>query len=144
MSVKIKVVIDTQLFLRATLNRLTLTGKIVFEMSEKYDVIFSVETKNELISVLRRPKLRAKFSQLTEKRIQATLGVFESGILVQLPDEIPNVARDPKDNIFLACALVGLANYIVTEDQDLRVLHPYKGIAIIGIGDFWKILHTEQ
>jgi uncharacterized protein len=44
--------------------------------------------------------------------------------------------RDPKDNKFLELAISGNANYILTNDKDLLVLHPYQAIKIITPADF--------
>jgi len=57
-----------------------------------------------------------------------------------LVTEVPTVARDPKDDIFLACAEVGKAQYIVSEDNDLLVLNPYQSIQIVNVLDFMKIV----
>lgn len=58
--------------------------------------------------------------------------------------EVPAVGRDPKDDIFLACALVGKAQYIVSEDNDLLVLNPYQSIKIINVLEFLKIIRPPQ
>jgi predicted nucleic acid-binding protein len=58
--------------------------------------------------------------------------------------EVSAVGRDPKDDIFLACAAVGKARYIVSEDYDLLVLDPYKSIRIINVLDFVKIITPPQ
>lgn len=39
--------------------------------------------------------------------------------------------RDPKDDKFLELAIDGRADAIVTGDQDLLVLHPFRGIAVL-------------
>jgi predicted nucleic acid-binding protein len=39
--------------------------------------------------------------------------------------------RDPKDDKLLALALSGRADVIVTGDEDLCVLHPWRGISIL-------------
>lgn len=58
------------------------------------------------------------------------------------PEEVPAVSRDPKDDIFLACAKAAEAQYIVTEDKDLLVLNPYNGIQIINALDFLRVLQA--
>ena len=39
--------------------------------------------------------------------------------------------RDPDDNMYLELALVAQASMIVSGDQDLLVLHPWRGIPIV-------------
>ena len=57
--------------------------------------------------------------------------------------EVEAVSRDPKDDIFLACAKVSNAQYLVSEDKDLLVLNPYEGIQIINALEFLQILNAQ-
>jgi putative PIN family toxin of toxin-antitoxin system len=41
------------------------------------------------------------------------------------------VCRDPKDNMVLELAVSGHADYIITGDQDLLILDPFRGIRIM-------------
>ena len=57
----------------------------------------------------------------------------DAGIL-----EIESACRDPKDNHFLALALAlaAEADVLVSSDEDLLVLHPWRGIPIITPAEF--------
>ena len=46
------------------------------------------------------------------------------------------VCRDPKDDKFLELAVNGRADFLISSDLDLRVLHPFQGIPIISPPDF--------
>ena len=46
-------------------------------------------------------------------------------------DESIHDCRDPKDNKFLELAVSGDATHLVTGDDDLLVLHPFRGVAIV-------------
>jgi predicted nucleic acid-binding protein len=46
---------------------------------------------------------------------------------------------NPKDNKFLSLALDADVMAIVTSDKELKVLHPYKGIAIPSPADFMRL-----
>jgi predicted nucleic acid-binding protein len=59
-------------------------------------------------------------------------------------EEIAAISRDPKDDIFLATALEAQAQYLVTEDNDLLVLHPYETIRILNALDFLHVLQDLQ
>lgn len=115
-------------------------GKILFELSDRYQIIFSAETRKEVEDVLNRPHLCARFTQLTDGFVQTILAIFDTAELVTLPEHAPPVSRGPKDDIFLACAVTGQAQYLITEDQGLLVLHPYQGIQIIDIPAFFDII----
>jgi predicted nucleic acid-binding protein len=50
--------------------------------------------------------------------------------------------RDPKDNKFLALAIDGQADAIIRGDDDLHVLHPFRGIPILTPREF--VEHLER
>jgi predicted nucleic acid-binding protein len=56
------------------------------------------------------------------------------------PAEVPAVSRDPKDDIFLACAVVNNAQYVVIEDKDLLVLDPCGSIRIVNVLEFLHVI----
>ncbi len=49
---------------------------------------------------------------------------------VEVTDVI-TACRDAKDNKFLEVAVSGRASHIITGDEDLLVLHPFRGIAVV-------------
>lgn len=44
--------------------------------------------------------------------------------------------RDPTDDKFLELAISGKAEFLVTGDEDLLVLHPFQDTAILTPSDF--------
>ena len=52
------------------------------------------------------------------------------------------ICRDPKDDMLLALAVDGNADYLITGDQDLLVLHPFRSIRILSPADF--LAHVER
>lgn len=143
---KIKAVIDTQIFLRAAVNLKSLPAKIIFDLRTNYQLVASEAILLEVKDVLNRPKIRAKFPHLTDSIVERVIDVLSAAPMVK-PTEIESVARDPKDNMFLACAKVAEAQYIVSEDKDLLVLNPYEGIQIVNALEFLQVLQklpTEE
>ena len=57
-----------------------------------------------------------------------------------LISELINKCRDPKDNKFLEVAVNGNATHIITGDQDLLELHPFRGISILTLRQFLQII----
>jgi putative PIN family toxin of toxin-antitoxin system len=45
--------------------------------------------------------------------------------------EAIHACRDPKDNKFLELAVNGKADYIITGDNDLLILHPFRAIPVL-------------
>jgi predicted nucleic acid-binding protein len=60
------------------------------------------------------------------------------------PTEIITACRDKDDNKFLEIALSGQADLLVTNDSDLLVLHPFRGIPIVSPGVLWSLLAENQ
>ncbi len=108
----IRAVIDTQLFLRAAVNRRSLPAKIIFDLSTAYDLIVSPAIVAEIKDVLNRPKLRLKFPSLTEGVVNEVFELLNAAETVN-PAIVEHVSRDPKDDIFLACAKAAAVEYLV-------------------------------
>ncbi|MEP6987370.1 MAG: putative toxin-antitoxin system toxin component, PIN family [Chloroflexota bacterium] len=136
------IVIDTQLVLRATLNERSLPAKIFFNYGQHYILAVSPGIRAEVEDVLTRPSIRKKFSSITDESVTRTLAVLDAGQQVT-PEDVPAVSRDPKDDIFLATAVVSGAQYLVTEDNDLLVLNPYQGIRILNALEFLNIIQPS-
>lgn len=135
------VVFDTQLLLRAAVNERSLPARLFFEFGQYYILAVSPGMRAEAEDVLNRSALRAKFSALTDEAVARVLTVLDGGQQV-LPEVVPAVSRDPKDDIFLATAVESGAQYLVTEDKDLLVLNPYKGIRILNALEFLQIIQA--
>lgn len=140
---KIKAVIDTQIFLRAAINLNSLPAKIVFGLPANYQLVISEATLVEVRDVLNRPKIRAKFPHLTDTIVERVMDVLSAADMVK-PTEVESASRDPKDDIFLACAKAAEAQYIVSEDNDLLVLNPYEGIQIVNASQFLEVLQQPS
>ncbi|MBI1281436.1 MAG: putative toxin-antitoxin system toxin component, PIN family [Anaerolineaceae bacterium] len=136
------IVIDTQLVLRATLNERSLPAKIFFNYGHLYILAVSPGIRAEVADVLTRPSIRAKFTSITDESVARVLSILDAGQQIS-PEDVPPVSRDPKDDIFLATAVMSGAQYIVTEDKDLLVLNPYEGIRILNALEFLNIIQPS-
>ena len=57
---------------------------------------------------------------------------------------VRRVAQDPSDDVFLAAALEGRADYIVTLDRHLLSLKQYHSVQIIRPASFLRHLRTKN
>ena len=90
-------------------------------------MIDSLETMEELEDVL----IRFRFDPyLTlSERIEFFDVMGHDALFIE--SVLPITAcRDPKDDKFLALAITGQADFILTGDNDLLTLHPFRGIDI--------------
>jgi len=68
-----------------------------------------------------------------------------TGSTFVIPRAKPNVIlEDPDDDKFIACAIEGQADYIVSEDKDLRRLGHYEHIRILGKQAFLGMLEAVE
>jgi uncharacterized protein len=63
------------------------------------------------------------------------LSLVQKSTLIKIQEKIEE-CRDPKDNKFLELAIDGKATEIVSGDQDLLILHPFRGIPIVTVSQF--------
>jgi uncharacterized protein len=88
---------------------------------------------DELATVLSRPKFDAYVSSaVREEFIRKILRISVRVEIIQRVE----VCRDPKDDKFLEIAVNGDADWLLTGDSDLLVLHPFQDTAIVTPGDF--------
>ena len=114
----VKAVLDTNVFLRALINPHSRCGRLLGEFSREYELVLSPAIVREVLEVLHRPRLRAKFPAIAQLDVARVIALFEQALVVE-PDEVPPVSRDPDDDKFLACARAAEAEYLVTEDKDI-------------------------
>ena len=99
---------------------------------EQATVIGVIVLSNSVLSELEEVLYRPKFDRyLTKERRQEFLeNLTENAQFIDVTEQI-NECRDPKDNKYLELALSGQAECIVTGDDDLLVLNPWRGIEIL-------------
>ncbi|GGG90120.1 PIN domain-containing protein [Parapedobacter pyrenivorans] len=96
-------------------------------------IVLSKATADEFKGVFVRPKFD-RYLPLAV-RLEIIEG-FDSLAVYINPRHTVTDCRDPKDNKFLEIALSAKASAIITGDQDLLVLHPYKDIPVINAATF--------
>ncbi|NWG17673.1 MAG: putative toxin-antitoxin system toxin component, PIN family [Chloroflexi bacterium] len=138
-----KVVFDTQVFLRALINPRSACGRLIFEQSADYILYTADQIDNEVIEVLGRSLIREKFPQITDRTVQLVKTVLEQAHRVTVNSgDVEPICRDSKDDIFLACAKVAQADYLVSEDKDLLVLQRHYNTKIVNVAAFLTMLET--
>ena len=99
-------------------------------------LLASPETLAEYQEVI----LRRKFDRYaSRKRRQVFINELIQGVeQIGIIEEI-KACRDPKDNQFLEVAVNGIADALITGDQDLLDLHPFRDIAILTPTQFLSV-----
>lgn len=99
-------------------------------------LLFSLPTLAELEEVLWRNKFDRYISHEERKQFLTSLILHSTPIET---NETISECRDPKDNKFLELAVCGKADFIISGDEDLLVLNPFRNIQIITPDSFLKI-----
>lgn len=121
----IRAVVDTNVYISA----LVFGGKpaSVIQLAELgvYLWVTSSEIKAELVETLVN-----KFGWPKNRAERACRELWDEAYWVMPPRDV-RASRDAKDDFILACALESRADFVVTGDQDLLALHPFRGVAIV-------------
>lgn len=96
-------------------------------------VLVSTATFSELEDVLRRPKLERYLTE--HERLEFLDSYLLAAETVAITENVA-ACRDPKDDKFLELAVCGQAECIISGDDDLLALHPFRGIEIVTPRDF--------
>ena len=139
-----RAVIDTNILVRARLNPEGTVGPVIDLLRDgRYTYLFSDATLEELIEVLGRPRMVNKYG-ITAGEVEALTNLLILRGEAIRPKEAIAECRDPKDDKFLEVAVTAKADVIVTGDEDLLVLHPFRGIDIVGPRDFLAMLSSAE
>lgn len=139
----VRAVFDTVVFVRCLLNPYGWWGRPVFDYAHRYELVFSEPVLREILEVLRRPELSQKYRAVATRKVETILDLLASAEVVSV-DAVPSISRDPKDDKFLATALAGGTEYIVSADRDLLDLGEYEGIKIVDAPTFLDVLKAQD
>ncbi len=128
-------VIDTNVLVSAFILPDSSTRKALNKARKDGFVIVSKESADEFTEVLIRPKFD-KYLPL-DIRLEIIDDFISLAYFIEPSIKIAT-CRDPKDDKFLELACSAKASCIITSDQDLLILNPFRGIPIITAAEFLK------
>ena len=125
-----RAVIDTNVLLSAFIKRHSSAGRVLeYARRGRLKPLYSATMLDELLDVFGRPHIQRRY-HISADDMEALFVLLQAvgePVIVQMPVQD---CRDPKDNKFLEVALAGRADYIISGDDDLHALHPWRGIEI--------------
>ena len=123
------VAVDTSVIISAALKRDSPPAlALEAALSPHNQMIISREVRDEYREVLFRPKFD-RFAPVA-RRAQLLDTLVDAALLISVTIDIHECA-DPKDDKYLALALAGRADVIVSSDDHLLRLNPWRGIGIL-------------
>lgn len=122
-----RVVIDTNVFISAGLKERSPPNDAVQVVAERYLLLKSAATEQELFITLARPRLAPLIPPPFRDWLR---DLFDAAEPVQIVERVI-ACRDAKDDKFLELAVNGYAELIVSGDADLLALNPFRIIPIV-------------
>lgn len=134
-------VFDTNVLVSALLFDQSTPAQAFFAALHTGEIIMSADVIAELNDVLGREKFNRYVTEEERERfVRSLLGETE---LIEIEQKI-QACRDPKDDKFLELAVNGGADCIVSGDEDLLVLDPFRGIPILTPDKFLDTLSENR
>jgi putative PIN family toxin of toxin-antitoxin system len=122
------IVVDASSIVGAALKRGSVPSVALMRVLEHDRVAMSEAVAAEIRQVLARPKFAFVLTSSDQANITALLFADAEWFVptVQVTD-----CRDPKDAKYLELALAARASVLISSDNDLLTLHPWRGILIL-------------
>ena len=138
-----KAVVDTNILVRALIRPQGTVGPVLFHLrAGRYTLLYSDATLQELVDVLSRPRIQKKYG-LTEEDIRTVVALILLRGERVAPQMTIRACHDPHDDKFLEVTVSGGADVIVSGDEDLLVLSPFRGIPIVSPRRFLEMLEES-
>lgn len=139
----IRAVVDTNVLVSGVISEHGTPHQIIEAWRRReFTLLTSALIIAEAMRVLRYPRIQETY-QLSEEDILLVRDTLLNDALIL--EDVYQVARsrDSSDNIFLACALEGHADYLVTGDLHLAEIKYYHGIQIVSPRQFLDVLKAN-
>jgi len=131
-----KYVLDTNIIVSALLFKNSQPRQALDKARYQGIILMSQSIWLEITDVLTRPKFE-RYVTSTEKDLFISW-LAESVHFIDISQTI-TACRDRKDDKFLELAVNGNAELIVSGDQDLLILNPFREISIVTVKDFLEM-----
>jgi len=129
----VRAVLDANVVLSALIRPEGPPGRILVGLlrDAAFELVASPATIEELRRTLRYPKVR-KHLNLSAEELDLWVDAFRAiAVVVEGKVSHPIIAADPADDIYLAAAVDGLAEFLVSGDRHLLDLVEHEGIRIV-------------
>ena len=137
----IKIVLDANVFVSALLvpdsNAATILDLF---RTGRLELLISKSILGEIEKVLKYPKLQKRHRK-TSQELSEFLGDLEKfATVVGGKTKIKKIKADPDDDKYLACAVEGEADFIISGDHHLTDLEMFRGIQIVNPQTFLGLI----
>ena len=136
-----RVVLDANVYASALINPSGSPGLLLARLfrDRALQIVASREILQELRRALRYTHVKRR-TRMSDAEIDEFVALIAQSAILTADRAIGALTRDPDDDKYVAVALEGLADFIVTGDQDLLQLRQHEGIRILSPRDFLNLL----
>ena len=127
------IIFDASALVSAALKADSVPERALLRAEEVDMFALSAAVDGEIAGVLNRPRLARAIPLARRERV---LEILRHAAVWFEPTVQVTDCRDPKDNKYLELALAAGAETIVSSDDDLLVLDPWRGVRIMRPGDY--------
>ena len=141
----LRAVLDANIIVSSVLSRVGIPPKVMDAWREmEFALVISPAIVAEVRATLNYPRIRHKYA-IADGDIDALIELFDLHALwVEGEADVPgSLLADDKDQMFLAAAVEGRVDLIVSGDHHLLELGSYAGIPIITVRQFLEQLAIE-
>lgn len=140
---------DTNIFVRSLIQTENLANHLIsLWLDGRFILVLSQTIVDEVRDVLLRPALMREL-QYTHTEAMRLINLLPQASIIEVNTSFGLCHRDPTDNIFVDCAILGRVQFLVSTDNDLidnpqlkRALFEY-GIEIVDPLRFLKEIQKE-
>ena len=134
----LRIVVDTNLFVSSLLSRHGAPAQVIDAWrNRQYLLVVSEPIITEIRRVISSSSIREKYTILDQDIEDLLILINQEALFVPgLADAMGAIPDDPQDEIFLACAVDGQADMIVSGDRHLLNLREYRAIPILTARQF--------
>jgi putative PIN family toxin of toxin-antitoxin system len=141
---RLRAVIDTNLFVSGLFGKNTVSARLQNHwINLDFVLVTSIDIIKEVNRVFHYPRIQERFNPKEETLKRFFRLIFRKAIITKDRYKTNRITDDPTDNKFLACALEGKADYVVSRDPHLRNLKHFQGIQIVDASTFLNKIADE-
>jgi len=136
-----RIILDANQFVSAVLVPVGHPAQILQAWrTDQFDLVVSPAIVAEIRRVLLYAHLQEKHGWNKGQVNEFLAGIVDAAIIVPGEVDVRAVPDDPTDDKYVACALEGNAEYIVSGDEHLKRLGSYRGIEVVAPSEFLDLL----
>jgi len=146
----IRAVLDTNIFVRATLSRTGGSALIVnaWRRKKAFRIVTCRAQVNEILRVLAYPRIRDKYGITPQEAYKIPKFLYKRTIWVNPKGDV-RLCRDDTDDFILETSIIGKADYLVSMDhdflQDMKLKQQMLNldVQVVDVGDFIEVLRIR-